>query len=45
MEKLSLAVSFWEDAAMKLSYLDDYDSMLAIPVSEFDFSFVDLIFI
>ncbi|XP_005104976.2 mitoguardin-like [Aplysia californica] len=34
MENLSLAVSFWEDAVMKLSYLDDHTNVLAIPDSE-----------
>ena len=31
MENLGMAVSFWEDAVMKLSYLDDYNNVLAIP--------------
>uniref|UniRef100_A0A2C9KM54 Uncharacterized protein n=1 Tax=Biomphalaria glabrata TaxID=6526 RepID=A0A2C9KM54_BIOGL len=31
MENLSLAISYWEDAVMKLSYLDDQHSVLAIP--------------
>ncbi|GFN77604.1 mitoguardin [Plakobranchus ocellatus] len=31
MENLSLAISYWEDAIMKLSYLDDQQNHLAIP--------------
>ncbi|GFS21519.1 mitoguardin 2 [Elysia marginata] len=34
MENLSLAISYWEDAIMKLSYLDDQQNHLAIPDSE-----------
>lgn len=33
MENLALAISYWEDAVMKLSYLDDQGGVLAIPVS------------
>lgn len=36
MENLALAISYWEDAVMKLSYLDDQQGVLAIPVSEHD---------
>ncbi|RUS82436.1 hypothetical protein EGW08_009782, partial [Elysia chlorotica] len=34
MENLSLAISYWEDAIMKLSYLDDQQNHLAIPDSD-----------
>lgn len=34
MENLSLAISYWEDAIMKLSYLDDQQNHLAIPDTE-----------
>ncbi|CAG5116613.1 unnamed protein product, partial [Candidula unifasciata] len=34
MENLALAISYWEDAVMKLSYLDDQQGVLAIPDSD-----------